>query len=392
MTRSASAAPRKDLRSRTWYFVADAGVGPDGKRRQAKRRGFPTKKAAQEALDKLRTGVADGIYVPPAKVTFGDYLDGWITSLPTRGLRSSTIDGYRRNVLYVPAGLRARRLDKVTPGDLNRLYSDLLASGLRQRQGGLSPRSVRYVHVVLSKALSDAVEEEILARNVATKATPPTPKSTKPKEPDWWRPAELDQFLLATANEALGNLIRVAAMTGMRRGEVCGLRWEDVDLAVGRIEVRQQLTTINGDLIFSERTKTDNGRRSIDLDPATVTALRRERKRQAENRLATGEGYQDGGRDLVFTRADGEPLDPESVAKVFDRRVARYGLRRIRFHDLRHTHVAHLIKANVPALVISRRMGHASTTFTMDQYGHLFEEADAEAASAVAALVDGATG
>ena len=115
--------------------------------------------------------------------------------------------------------------------------------------------------------------------------------------------------------------------------------------------MRQQLTTINGKLLFSERAKTDRGKRTIDVDPATVAILRSHRARQSEHRLLVGAGYLDNG--LVFALPDGEPLDPESLAKVFDRRVARSRLPRIRFHDLRHTHVAHLIAAGEQPLLIA---------------------------------------
>ena len=243
------------------------------------------------------------------------------------------------------------------------------------------------------KALSDAVDRDLLVRNVATKAKPPKASDTKPPEVSWWTPAELRTFLAKTAEEPLGPLFRVAAMTGMRRGEVCGLRWSDVDLDKAWIEVRQQLTVVrgapNGGLLFSDRTKTDHGRRGIDLDPTTVAVLRTQKRRQAEHRLATGAGWSNE-HDLVFTEPDGRPLDPESVAKTFARRVSRHGLRRIRFHDLRHTHVAHLIEAGEQPLLITRRLGHASTAFTQDRYGHLFEDAGSQAASAVAAMVDGA--
>jgi integrase len=155
----------------------------------------------------------------------------------------------------------------------------------------------------------------------------------------------------------------------------------------GPVEVRQQLLALDGDLCFAERTKTDHGRRRVDLDAATVATLRRVKARQAEHRLALGAGYRDD--DLVFAQPDGRPLDPESVAKVFDRRVARSGLPRIRFRDLRHTHVAHLIAAREQPLAIARRLGHASAAFTQDRYGHLFEDAGSQAVSAVAAMVDG---
>lgn len=174
-------------------------------------------------------------------------------------------------------------------------------------------------------------------------------------------------------------------------------RWSDVDLDRARLEVRQQLLVVrspgapNGGLLFSETTKTDRGRRRIDLDPVTISVLRTHKRHQAEKRIAIGAGWQGREHDLVFTEPDGRPLDPESVAKVFGRRVQRSGLPRLRFHDLRHTHAAHLIAAGtVPILAISKRLGHASTSFTMDRYGHLFEDAGSEAASAVAAMVDGA--
>jgi len=392
--RASSATPRKNEATGTWWFIVDTGTGSEGQRLQARRKGFRTKKEAQEALDKLRRSVTTQTFVAPAKQTLAAYLEEWLTGLPTT-LRSSTVDGYRRCLLYVPPTLGARRLDRVTAADLDHLYADLLASGLRQRQGGLSPRTVRYFHTVLSKALSDAVDRDLLVRNVAAKAKPPSAKSTKPPEVSWWTPDELHTFLDLTADESLGPLFRVAGMTGMRRGEVCGLRWSDVDLDKARIEVRQQLTVVrspgapNGGLLFSERTKTDRGRRRIDLGPTTVAVLRKQQRRQKEQRILLGAGWSNE-HNLVFTEPDGGPLDPESVAKVFDRRVAKSDLPRIRFHDLRHSHCAHLIAAGEQTLLVSRRLGHASTAFTMDRYGHLFEDAGSQAASAVEAMVDGA--
>jgi len=186
-------------------------------------------------------------------------------------------------------------------------------------------------------------------------------------------------------------------MTGVRRGEVCGLRWSDVDLESGVVEVRQQLNVVrspgtpDGGLVFSERTKTDHGRRKIALDAATVAMLKTQKARQAEQKIAMSAGWHsDEHGPLVFTEPDGRLLDPESVAKTFARRVQRAKLPRIRFHDLPHTHVAHLIEAGEQPLLIARRLGHASAAFTQDRYGHLFEDAGSQAASAVEAMVDGA--
>lgn len=390
--RAGSAAPRKDEATGTWWFVVDGGIGPKGNRRQVKRRGFATKKEAQEALDKIRGQRRTASYVAPTKMPLSEYTAKWLAGLPAQGRRPSTVDSYRRCLDYVLTDLGGKRLDALSVHDLDELYGRLLVSGKRQSGGGLSPRSVRYVHTVLQKALSDAVRKGTLARNVAEVASPPSSKSTEPPEMKWWRPDELRAFLAMTADEPLGPLFRLAAMTGMRRGEVCGLRRSDVDLDAARIKVRHQLNVVRGapegGLLFSETPKTKNGVRTTDLDPATVSVLRTQSKRQKEQRLAMGSGWQNE-RDLVFTEADGRPLDPESVAKVFARRVARSGLPVIRFHDLRHTRVAHLIEVGESPLLIAKQLGHASAAFTLDRYGHLFDDAGSQAASAVAAMVDG---
>ncbi len=392
--RAGSATPRKDPKTGKWYFVVDGGLDPNsGKRRQVRRRGFATKAEAQQALDRVRGQARSASYVAPTKLTVEQYLSQWIAGLPTTGLRLSTVDGYRRNCDYVISDLGAKRLDALTPHDLDALYSRLLKSGKRRPPyDGLSARSVRYIHTVLHRALSDAARKGTLPRNVADLASPPSAKSTKPPEQSWWTPEELRRFLAQTADEALGPVFHLAALSGMRRGEVCGLRWTDVDLDAARIEVRQQLNVVrgapNGGLQFSERTKTDHGRRSIDLDAGTVAVLKAQQTRQKEQRLAMGAGWQNE-HGLVFTRPDGSPLDPESVALTFARRVKRSGLPRMPFHSLRHSHCAHLIQAGRPILEITKRLGHSSTSFTLDRYGHLADGAGSQAADAVAQLVYG---
>ena len=221
----------------------------------------------------------------PAKQSVKDYLSQWVAGLPTTGLRPSTVDSYKRCLDHAIPELGGRRLDSIGPMDLDRLYSTLSASGRRQKPyGSLSGRSVRYVHTVLSRALSDAVRKGQLARNVALAASPPSPKSTRAPEMKWWTPDELRTFLQLVADEPLGPLFRLAAMTGMRRGEVVGLRWCDIDLdgRPAHIEVRHQLTVVrggpNGGFLFSERTKTDRGRRLIDLDDKTEAVLRARRR------------------------------------------------------------------------------------------------------------------
>jgi integrase len=147
---------------------------------------------------------------------------------------------------------------------------------------------------------------------------------------------------------------RLGSMSGMRRGECCGLTWADVDLDAGRVHVRQQIVVADHQAYFAPRTKSDHDRRTIDLDAKTVGILRAHRAQQVAMRLAAGPGYQDD--DLAFCHPDGRPLHPEAVSKTFERRVRRSGLPYIRLHDLRHTHAADLIASGQDALVIAKRL------------------------------------
>jgi integrase len=258
------------------------------------------------------------------------------------------------------------------------------------REGGrngsaLSLATVRYVHAVLSKALADAERKGLVTRNVARLASPPKRSATRAAEMTAWTPAELAAFLDRTTDHYYGPLVRVAAMTGLRRGELCGLRWSDVDLDGSVLVVRQTVQLVAGRIVIGD-VKTARSRRRLDVDEHTVAVLRAHRTRQLKLRLAVGAGWRDHG--LVFTAPDGQPLNPDTITQWFDRTVRRTELPRIRLHDLRHTHATHLLAAGVNVKIVSERLGHASVAFTLDAYGHVMPGQQASAAAAVAALVD----
>lgn len=387
-------APRRDPQTGTWWFVVDLPASGNGKRRQAKRRGFPTKRAAQVALDRLRVNVREGTHVAIDRMTLGEYLDQWGETLAVAGRKPATVASYRRNLrVHVHPRLGAIRLQELTPLHLDTMYAELLAGGNMRTEGAaLSPRTVRYVHTILRKALADATRKGLIVRNPSDAATPPSAKAARAPEMAFWTPAELHRFLRANEQDDMFPMLRLVAMSGLRRGEACGLRWSDVDLDDGTVDVRRQLVVVAGgdgghDAVMQATTKSDAGRRRIDLDDTTVAVLRTHRASQAQRRLLMGSAWTDSG--LVFTRETGEQLDPDQVSSRFETRVKRFDGPRLRFHDLRHTHCAHLIGAGVNVKTISRRLGHASVSFTLDRYGHLMPEADGEAAAAVAALVDG---
>jgi integrase len=200
-----------------------------------------------------------------------------------------------------------------------------------------------------------------------------------------WSRDELARFLAIVREDPRFALWRLAATTGLRRGEVLGLRWHDVELEAGRLRVTQQRVRGANGLGYGPP-KTAKGRRSVALDPATAAAVRAHRVRQAEERLAFGPGYEDA--DLVFARADGSPEDPDGISSIFARLVRLAGLPRIRFHDLRHTHATLALAAGIHPKVVQERLGHSSITVTLDTYSHAIPAMQEDAAARVAALVD----
>ncbi len=195
-----------------------------------------------------------------------------------------------------------------------------------------------------------------------------------------WTAAQLRQFLEEIDDHRLAPAFFVAANTGMRRGEVLGLRWDDVDLEAARISVRHAVLNVAYELVLAD-VKTKTSRRTIDLDPRTVAVLRAWRKTQLEERLALGHRPDD--IDIVFSALEGGPTHPDLFSQTFDRAVAKSTLPRIRLHDLRHTHASILLKAGVPVKVVSERLGHSSPAFTMTVYQHVLPGMQADAAADV---------
>lgn len=198
-------------------------------------------------------------------------------------------------------------------------------------------------------------------------------------------PLQLTTFLASIGKNRLRAAWHLAAMTGMRRGEVPSLRWADVDLVASRLAVRHTLVSVGYQI--KDSTSETHQARTIDLDAGTITELVDHRNRQADERRAWGPGYVES--DLVFRREDGSPVHPDLFSQAFEGEVRRSGLPRIRLHDLRHTHASIALRAGVPVKVISERLGHEDPAFTMKQYAHVIPGMQAEAARLVADLVAG---
>jgi integrase len=368
-----------------WGYVVDVGRDPvTGRRRQRTKSGFKTKREAEEAVRVVLDEVRTGAYVQPSTDTLGEYLAGWLERVKPN-LRPTTWDGYRKDVAHVTSRLGAVPLQALKPVQLEACYAELAESGGAKGQG-LSPKTIGNAHSVLRRALGDAERLGVISRNVARMARPPKAEHV---EMPTWTAEELGRFLASVADDRLYAAFVLLATTGMRRGEVLGLRWADVDLRAGHLSVKQTITASNHRLIIGP-TKTARSRRRIELDPETIDVLRRHRKAQAEERLAIGAGWVDN--DLVFCRADGEPVHPDWFTRYFVRLEAKLDVPQIRGpHDLRHTWATLALKAGVHPKVVSDRLGHSTIAITLDIYSHVSPTLDADAANTVASQIFGAS-
>ena len=367
-----------------WYVIIE-GDSETGKRKRDWHSGFRTKREAEDARIDLLSRKQRGTYVAPSGETLKEFLAEWLPA-KTPTIRSSTRDSYERIIDgYINPQIGEVRLREIKPQRLNKLYGDLLAAG-GKRGKSLSPKTVRNVHVILRKAFSDAIRWGRLAINPADNADPPKLRDHGRREMKTWAAGELGSFLktLDADQHPLHALYLVAATTGMRRGEVLGLRWKDLDLEARTVAINQTVISIAYEVQFSTP-KTKSGHRAISLDSTTVRALRQQRKRQAATRLAVGSAWV--SHDLVFTRHDGEPLHPDFVSQSFERLVKSMGLPRIRLHDLRHTHASLALAAGIHPKVVSERLGHSTVSITLDTYSHVIPSLQSEVAEVVAAMV-----
>ncbi len=364
-----------------YYAVIYEGLDPvTGKERRSWHPAGTDRSEAETLVARLAVE-RDGRNDEVRSLTFGAYLTSrW---LPAKGLelKVSTHRSYvhktRRHILPT---LGRKRLRRLRPQDLERLYDSLLhpSDGTRP----LSPKTVYEVHLIVRGALDHAVRRGLVNRNVALAASAPRLRAIPSIEQHAWTSEELQAFLRAAAGHRLFPALWLSANTGLRRSELLGLCWSDLDLKHARLSINRGLVAVGYEL-HETRGKTANSRRCIDLDPTTLTVLAGWRALQAVEYTATG--VKDP--DWMFTTAGGGRVHPHSLSQTFDRIVRRAPVPVIRLHDLRHTHGSLLLAAGINPKVVSERLGHAQFVFTVETYQHTFPSMGADAARTFEALL-----
>jgi integrase len=360
-----------------WAIVLDVRDPATGKRRRKWHAFAGTKRQAQIECARLISEMQRGTYLEPNKTTVAQFLDKWLVDVKPR-VSPKTYERYQQvcHKNIVPL-LGAVVLPKLKPAQISDAYAKALAKGRRDGEGGLSPRTVHHMHVILKGALAQAVKWELLVRNPAEAVDAPKVAHTAMQTYNLAQTAELIE---TARGERIFVPTILAVLCGLRRGEIAALRWGNVDLASGQLAVVQSAEQTRAGVRYKEP---KSGRaRTVALSGTVVSELKAHRIQQAQQLLIVGKRLSD--EDFVVAQADGSPLRPHSLGQEWVRFLARdANLPRIRFHDLRHAHATHLLASGVHPKVASERLGHSKVGITLDLYSHVLPNMQIDAAALV---------
>ncbi|MEV6795924.1 site-specific integrase [Streptomyces sp. NPDC051320] len=372
---------RKDSRWEAAGYV----LAPGNTRRRIRVYGTTRKEALAKLTEKIAASNR-GLPIPSTQGSVAAYLTYWLENVAVHQLRENTHTRYTAvSRLYLIPGLGKKKLAKLTAKDVRTWLNQLRTTcqcctrGLDTARDKphccatgkccskrLSPLTLAYVHSVLKSALEHAVREEEIPRNVArnVRTGTPRPRRFEPLTAD-----EARRFLTAASGHRLQPLFELALHTGLRKGELLGLRWEDLNLTGGTASIRRTLQRTNTSGLTALPTKTQSSERRIALPTPCVVSLEQLRARQLQEREAAGAGWQHSG--YLFTRPDGAPIEGSTLTRNFNTLLHRAGLRRIRFHDLRHSAATLLLEQGVELVVIKELLGHAHIGVTASVYAHV---------------------
>ena len=375
-----------------WLIVLELGKDDTGKRLRDTSTFHGYKGQAEEEMVRLLRKITTGTYVANSRMTVAEYLKHWLAAYAKPSVGERTYERYEGIVTqHLTPGLGRHKLAKLRPLQIQAYYAEALESGRYRRERkservhskkddvpetvktGLSAQTVVHHHRVLREALRQAVKWQMLSVNPADAVQPPRAEHKEIRALDEDGTANL---LRSLEGSPMCLPATVAVGTGLRRGELLGLRWQDVDLKAGKLAVRQNLQQTRDGLLFKSP-KTAKGSRSLSLMPSTVEALRAHKRAQAARRLEKGPAYRD--HDLVLCEDDGSPWSPNRFSAQWHKAMREKG-RSVRFHDLRHTHATLLLRQGTHPKVVSERLGHATIGITLDTYSHVLPDMQDEAA------------
>jgi integrase len=344
-----------------------------GKRHNETVRG--NRKKAEAVLTERRTSLETGSFSGKKKLTVGAYLQDWLETYAVTNCTAKTVQGYKQSINCYTGPISGITLQKLDATHIQPIYAGMI-------KRGLSNRSVDALHKALSIAFNTAVKQGTIKRNILDAVI--APKVIK-KEVEVWDTETRAKAMTILRESQYGDFYQLGLMTGMRRGELAGLKWANVNLASKHLQVVNTLQRITGQGLMNGQPKTERSRRSIALSPDTVSLLHEIRGKQMTQQLEVADAWTDSG--YVFTHPDGMPIDPNLATRAFKKMVTTAGLPKLTIHGLRHTHATILLEQGVNPKVVSERLGHASVATTMDIYSHVLPDMQEKAALAIDAAL-----
>ncbi|SFR15428.1 tyrosine-type recombinase/integrase [Desulfoscipio geothermicus] len=373
----------------SWTIVIETGRDPaTGKRKRLYQAFKGTKKEAEKEMARLITEIEKGTYIDPSDMTFGQFATMWLDDYGKLKLAPTTYRRYKQIIdLRVVPWLGQIQLDKLKPIHLQQFYKKIIEGGrLDGREGQLSAGSIIYHQRVIHRILEAAYKQELIHRNVADLVELPLPEDDDEKEQVAILNSDQIKELEASLNSGqYYTLVFVGIRTGLRRGELLGLQWRDIDFDKGKLSVRRSLSYTKEKGIFTKLPKNKKSRRTIDISPEVINVLRKHRTKQKEKFLS--KGIIQSENHYIFCQNDGQPLHPDTISSWFPKYLEDIGLPKLKFHCLRHTHASLLLSTGVDIKYISDRLGHSSIRITYDIYSHLIPEKEKEAVNKLEELL-----
>jgi integrase len=347
-----------------YYYVFDIKDG-SGKRKQKKKRGFKTKTEAKKALIEAMHAVNTGTYIEPSKLTYKDYCDQWYEA------KRHTIGAQSKKVYESCLRKRIKpTLGNLVMAKLTPLIIQTFLNSLKEE--GLSHSTIKKHLEIIKGSLGQAVEDKLIPSNPASKVKIP---KVKKKEKKVWSEEEFLSFLQHAKEDPCYIVFELAITTGMRQGEILGLRWRDLNFDKRILSIRQ--TWSQDEKSFQSEAKTEASIRTIELSEYTMESLKEQKEFIERKKVEYGVLYQDN--DLIACTRHGTPFNPSNIRRSFDRLIKKASVPKIRFHDLRHTHATFLLSKKLNVKMVSERLGHSNIKVTLDFYSKVLPTMQKEA-------------
>lgn len=377
----------------SWKLTVSCGFDSAGKRiRKTKTVNCKSEREAKKELALFVAEIEKGQYIDAKKTTFSDIAALWLKDYAEKHLAPKTLYRYKQllETRIIPA-IGHLQLQKLQPPHLLSFYNNLAEPGIRmdgKETKGLSERTILHHHRLIHTILESAVQWQYLLYNPASRVK--SPKVNK-KTAAVYDQEQTSNLLLAAQSEPpkYQTIILLAIATGMRQGEIMGLTWKHIDFENNTISVEQAAQYLPGKGFFLKEPKNESSKRLISVPASVVNLLRAYKKGQAEERLQLGDKWQ--ASDMVFTTWDGRPMFPIEMSSWFPRFLKRHSLPHLPFHGLRHTSATLLIAEGATATDLSKRLGHSTTSTTMNIYAHSLQKADSVLANKMDLILNSKT-